>query len=239
LIGPLPRLDLALQVNLGALLQEPLGDAISGSLKITTRCHSVRSLRSPLDLSFQLSDVAIDRLQISIRSALSEPRVFSEIADKDDLLQSPTSCGLLRKVDLCLVLHLRDRRSHVVWHGDDIALEVLPEAGQFVHVMALRSWPMISLQRALAHIGGMVLLGSDGGSSLPGEHRAQLGVFTISDDMGAALATTAPTGYRYCRGSGNSQRTPARLKASEMPPSPLPHRVTGTIAAPDPFVRRS
>src|SRR6201992_1920093 len=34
------------------------------SLKITTRCHSVFSLRSPVALSRQFSDVAMDRLAI-------------------------------------------------------------------------------------------------------------------------------------------------------------------------------
>src|SRR6201999_2231153 len=36
----------------------------SPSLKITTRCHSVFSLRSPVPLSRQVSDVAIERLAI-------------------------------------------------------------------------------------------------------------------------------------------------------------------------------
>src|SRR5580692_2848542 len=36
----------------------------SGSEKITTRCHSVFSLRSPVALSRQVSEVAIDRLAI-------------------------------------------------------------------------------------------------------------------------------------------------------------------------------
>src|SRR4051812_43351157 len=50
------------------------------SLKITTRCHSVFSLRSPLFLSRQLSEVASDRLQTRLpscreRTSGSRPRL--------------------------------------------------------------------------------------------------------------------------------------------------------------------
>src|SRR5580698_7929421 len=54
------------------------------SLKITTRCHSVRSLRSPLALSRQLSDVATDRLttgspDVMRRTSGSFPRLPTKI----------------------------------------------------------------------------------------------------------------------------------------------------------------
>src|ERR1700684_1125216 len=52
----------------------------SRSLNTTTRCHSVRSLRSPLALSFQLSDVATDMLATRVPSLVerisgSRPRL--------------------------------------------------------------------------------------------------------------------------------------------------------------------
>src|SRR5205085_8016298 len=56
----------------------------SRSLKITTRCHSVRSLRSPDILSRQLSEVATARLAIRIPSCVerisgSRPRLPTRI----------------------------------------------------------------------------------------------------------------------------------------------------------------
>src|SRR6185436_19798369 len=52
----------------------------SFSLKITTRCHSVRSLRSPVWRSRQLSDVATDMFTIDLPSCMdltsgSRPRL--------------------------------------------------------------------------------------------------------------------------------------------------------------------
>src|SRR5665213_1068128 len=52
----------------------------SRSLNTTTRCHSVRSLRSPLVLSFQLSEVATDILATRVPSLVerisgSRPRL--------------------------------------------------------------------------------------------------------------------------------------------------------------------
>src|SRR6266508_2162419 len=58
LVLPFAGLQLALEIDLRALLQILLGDPASPSLKITTRCHSVLSRRSPVALSRQLSEVA-------------------------------------------------------------------------------------------------------------------------------------------------------------------------------------
>src|SRR5690349_5847558 len=84
------------------------------SLKITTRCHSVFSLRSPVALSRQLSDVATDRFTtgsplFSLRISGSLPRLPTKItlltlpaitasvsyAHKPNRLRSPRTLGTL------------------------------------------------------------------------------------------------------------------------------------------------
>ena len=80
-------------------------------------CHSVRSLRSPVFLSFQFSDVAMRRL------AMRPPfwndlhlRVLAEIADQDDLVDA--ACHR--------IVPLRIRGSAVTRIGD--SAEMYPAA---------------------------------------------------------------------------------------------------------------
>jgi len=64
LVGPFPGLASCPRCTLAPLLQILLGDLQSPSLKITTRCHSVFSLRSPVPCRARFSEVATLRLAI-------------------------------------------------------------------------------------------------------------------------------------------------------------------------------
>ena len=64
LILPFARLQLPLDENLDPFLRYCSATLQRFSLKVTTQCHSVFSLRSPVALSRQLSEVAMRRLAI-------------------------------------------------------------------------------------------------------------------------------------------------------------------------------
>ena len=59
------------------------------SLKITMLCHSVFSLRSPVALSRQFSDVASEKLT-TFSPGIQRPhlRVLAEIADQNDFVDA-------------------------------------------------------------------------------------------------------------------------------------------------------
>ena len=79
----------ALDVNLGALLQILLGDLARPSLKITTRCHSVFSLRSPVRLvapGLRRRDAQIGDRPPVLRAP--DFRILAEVADQNDLVDA-------------------------------------------------------------------------------------------------------------------------------------------------------